>query len=203
MEREEEILGLLREIRDVQKIHYNEWKTELANAKKKNEEVYEADMKRFKKVSRRINLFIIGTVVLLALMWLPSLLPSCLYRFMPHQDYSYLTGQERYEARDWLNKNANPFPLASNRFGEKQNASAFVDQLYQAGAETVYVVRVMNDPQTIQEEGGPYADCLVVVLPEEKEKRIRLFELAGSEAIKEGFDPEQDRGQKELFLWWD
>ena len=64
-------------------------------------------------------------------------------------------------------------------------------------------MNIMDDPETIQEEGGPYADCLVITLPEDKEKRDKLFEIVAVETQREGFDPDQDHGQKELFLWWD
>lgn len=190
------ILNLLCEIRDGQKAHYEEWKRELAIVKKENKEAQ-------KKMSRRANLTFIIAIVIIVLMWISILLPSCIYRFLPRQHYSYLDGQEHQEARQWLADNANPSPLASNRFGEKENAAAFVEQLYRAGAQAVYAVNITDDPETLRDEGGPYSDSLVMVLPEEKEKREKLFALAAEEAHREGFDNQGDYGQEELFLWWD
>jgi hypothetical protein len=60
----------------------------------------------------------------------------------------------KYEAQAWLRANQNPSPLASNRFGPKPSAVAFIDSLYRLGAETVYVVNVEEDSSWILQEGG-------------------------------------------------
>lgn len=109
----------------------------------------------------------------------------------------------RYEARSWLRANLNPSSLASNRFESKEASVAFVDSLYQLGADTVYVLNVMQEPDRIQEEGGPYADALLVRLPSERTVRDRLFAMEMREARGEGFDPVPDRGQRYLYFWWD
>jgi hypothetical protein len=75
--------------------------------------------------------------------------------------------------------------------------------LYEAGAETVHVANIQKEAWRIKDEGGPYADSLVVVLPKDKEKRKKLFEINRVEAEREGFDGMRDAGQKELFFWWD
>jgi hypothetical protein len=109
----------------------------------------------------------------------------------------------RYEARAWLSANPNPFAFASNRFGPKAGAAAFVDSLYQLGADTVYVLDVEEDSSWIRQEGGPYADALLVRLPADRTRRGRLFAINAREARREGFDPERDRGQQYLYFWWD
>lgn len=109
----------------------------------------------------------------------------------------------RYEAGSWLAVNENPSALASNRFGSTDSASAYVRRLYDAGAEVVYVSNVMADAQTISDEGGPYADVLVVVLPEDPAQRAGLFGIINAELLREGFDTVRDRRQSEVLLWWD
>ncbi|HVH66393.1 MAG TPA: hypothetical protein VM716_00850 [Gemmatimonadales bacterium] len=109
----------------------------------------------------------------------------------------------KYEARAWLRANQNPSPFASNRFGPKAAAVAFIDSLYNLGADTVYVVDVEEDSSWIRQEGGPYADALWVRLPTDLAVRARLFGVGAREARHEGFDPYADRGQQYLFFWWD
>jgi hypothetical protein len=109
----------------------------------------------------------------------------------------------KYEARAWLHANQNPSPLASNRFGPKTAAVAFVDSLYQVGADTVYVVGVEEDSSWIRAEGGPYADALWVRLPTASTQRARLFAIGAREARRGGFDPYVDHGQRYTFFWWD
>lgn len=109
----------------------------------------------------------------------------------------------RYEARAWLAANANPFPFASNRFESREAAAASVDSLYAMGADTVYVLNVLQEPARIQEEGGPYADALLLRLPTDPAARAGLFAVNALEAGREGFEPDRDRGQRYLFFWWD
>lgn len=115
----------------------------------------------------------------------------------------YASMGPRYEARAWLAANTNPFPFASNRFESREAATAFVDSLYAMGADTVYVLNVLQEPDRIQEEGGPYADALLIRLPADAAYRARLFAVNAREAGREGFDPDPDRGQLYLFFWWD
>jgi hypothetical protein len=109
----------------------------------------------------------------------------------------------RHEAREWLAGNENPYAFASNRFGGTAAAAAFIDTLYALGADTVYVANVLDEEARIAEEGGPYADALLVLLPAGAEARGALFLVGAREARHEGFEPELDRGQRYLFLWWD
>lgn len=109
----------------------------------------------------------------------------------------------RYEARAWIAARTTPYPLASNRFNTKEAAAAFIDSLYGAGADTVWVLNVEQDSAWVAQEGGPYADALLVQLPSDRSARARLFAYEGREARHEGFDPERDRGQRYLYFWWD
>lgn len=115
----------------------------------------------------------------------------------------YAARDLRYEARAWLAANANSSPLATNRFQTHTAAAAFVESLYQMGAHSVYVLNVLDEPERIAEEGGPYADTLLVRLPDRSESRRRLFEVHERESEREGLDPEFDGGQPYLYFWWD
>lgn len=108
------------------------------------------------------------------------------------------------EAREWLAGNGHPMPLAANRFGEKEDAQAFVEELYAAGAVRVVVAaeRIRDDEDELA-EGGPYADALRVQLPSEPGPRAAVLALVNAEEEEEGFDPSEDEGQDVAFLWWD
>jgi len=115
----------------------------------------------------------------------------------------YKSQGPRYEARAWLAETANDSPLASNRFDTKAAGAAFIDSLYAAGADTVWVLNVAQDSALVAAEGGPYADALLVRLPSDRAARSRLFAFGAREARHEGFDPDRDRGQRYLYFWWD
>jgi len=110
---------------------------------------------------------------------------------------------ERFEARAWLKTNQNKYALASNRFGDVKNARAFVERLYKLGATRVEVSNVYSEPERIAEEGGPYADTLVVTLPTNKVVRKKLFALCSVESKKETGEPCVDNGEDTLTFWWD
>jgi len=51
--------------------------------------------------------------------------------------------------------------------------------------------------------GFSSTDSLIVTLPREKKRRKRIFDWSDTQAIEMGLDPEPDRGQKHLFIWFD
>lgn len=114
-----------------------------------------------------------------------------------------LDPEPRFEARAWLESNPNPYAFAGNRFASTEEALAFVNMLYEAGASEVYVTGIHDEEWRIDAEGGPYADTLIIHLPLDMESRKILFEISNEEAVSEGFLPEKDTGQEELLLWWD
>jgi hypothetical protein len=113
-------------------------------------------------------------------------------------------GDKRFEAREWLRNNPSRSnaPFAGNRF-RKPEAIAFVNTLYDLGATSVHVTNVMSEAWRIKQEGGPYADTLIVTLPADVKKRTLLFGIAATEAQREHLDIEVDSGQDELTFWWD
>ena len=111
--------------------------------------------------------------------------------------------RRRYEARQWLQTNSNKLAFAGNRFGETINALNFVEDLYALGARKVEVTNIFNEKWRIRENGGPYADTLIVTLPDDSRQRYDLIELATAEMEKEGFPTGSNFGGRRLILWWD
>lgn len=110
------------------------------------------------------------------------------------------------EAVEWLRANWSSSALASNRFGNTAAALKFVEQLYAAGATMVAIDNIMMLPN---HDWTPYADTLIVDLPEDPVRRRELFEL-----MKEVGQPDEDgpnsieellmdHGQSSVRLWWD
>jgi hypothetical protein len=111
--------------------------------------------------------------------------------------------KEGMEALEWLRANKNPSALATNRFGDTANAIKFVEELYKLGAERVTIAGVRDESWRVQAEGGPYADALIVYLPENPRKRGKLFAKAWEEARRGAMEAEPDHGQDRIYFWWD
>ena len=121
------------------------------------------------------------------------------------QEKTYLK-EKHHEAISWLESNSSQYAFAGNRFNDTKAALDFVKNLYKHGAVKVYVMGIKEEAwwyRWFNSEGGPYADVLVIILPENNKQRKILFSIHGKEAISEGFDIEKDVGQKELLSWWD
>lgn len=112
--------------------------------------------------------------------------------------------QDNLEAKSWLKNNKNVSALASNRFGDTSNAYKFVEQLYKLGAIKVIVDNIYDEEDRINEEGGPYADSLIIKLPQNQQARQELFKVFKQEHEQQGFDETiEDEGQPFMILWWD
>lgn len=112
--------------------------------------------------------------------------------------------EDLIDALTWFEGNQNPSAFATNRFQETEKALAFVHRLYEMGAEQVLVTGIYDEAWRTQQEGGPYADTLVVLMPDDPVKRQALLDLCAEET--EGEDPEeikQDNGQQSITFWWD
>jgi hypothetical protein len=114
-----------------------------------------------------------------------------------------IDAMRKIPALQWLEANRNPYPLASNRFPTAAEARVFVEELFHLGAVEVYVADPKDDEARVRAEGGPYADTLVVHLPDEAEPRRALFRRSAEEAARDGYAAEADVGQRQLVLWWD
>jgi hypothetical protein len=125
-------------------------------------------------------------------------------------DFTHLleSTQNPLEASEWLANNLNPYPLASNRFGSREAAQQFVESLYEAGAKAVYITFIHNEPRRVEQEGGPYAESLLVKLPHEPKARTKILTMAEEEMRHEGFLEDEEqleiRGDEEsISFWWD
>ena len=110
----------------------------------------------------------------------------------------YASFEHRLEAGPWVDSNPYPAPLAANRF-DRRGAIAFLDSLYQAGADSVLAVDLLEDPW----EEGTYTATLLVRLPADPDRRSALFAISNRHAEAEGFAREADEGQPCVLLWWD
>ena len=108
------------------------------------------------------------------------------------------------EAREWLAENRNPHAFAGNRFVDSREALIFVNLLYELGAVNVWVDHILDEARRIDEQGGPYADTLIVELPQDSATRAKLYELHERElAEREGLDTGLYTGAGTLIFWWD
>jgi hypothetical protein len=109
------------------------------------------------------------------------------------------------EALGWLRENKNESALASNRFGETRNAVRFVEALYTSGARLVIVPdeSINTEDDIVLGEGGPYADALLVNLPEDEHKRRAVIAICQKELKREGFKLEEGMSDEQIYLWWD
>jgi hypothetical protein len=105
------------------------------------------------------------------------------------------------EAHRWLVTQCGA--LARERFRGPADALRFIDRLYGAGAVSVLVSHVREEPAGTDGEAVLYADSVVVVLPEAAEARRTIFGLAAAEALREGIEPDRDQGQSVLHIWWE
>jgi hypothetical protein len=111
-----------------------------------------------------------------------------------------ITENPALEARLWLRSNPNPSALATNRFGATQNALAFVDRLYAAGAAEVLV----DDP-FVDGDGFPYADTLVVRVSRTADAWWLVEKLCTEEGpgdVPPG-DFTMNTPDVDIRLWWD
>ncbi|NLM49961.1 MAG: hypothetical protein GX196_03295 [Clostridiaceae bacterium] len=110
-----------------------------------------------------------------------------------------------FEALEWLRNNKNPSAFATNRFEETENAINFVEKLYELGAEEIFVANIYDDPEFFEDEGGPYADTLIVKLPEDEEKRDKILEIYNYEKEEYDLNYGDDYYDDEdtLVFWWD
>ena len=103
------------------------------------------------------------------------------------------------EAGEWLRLNPNPDGFASGRFGSTKQANRFVQMLYAAGAKNVIIPNEAID----RDEQGPYADAMVVFLPEDSLRKNALRAICNQEIIRSHGDPKDQETQDAMLLWWE
>ena len=101
------------------------------------------------------------------------------------------------EARQWL---ATGPAGAMRTLGEMDSdgSRVVVEEGYAAGAQKIIAVDIQSD-----DEKSETTDHLIVAIPAKGPKRKRAFEWVNELAQQSGFDPEDDWGQAELFIFFD
>ena len=106
------------------------------------------------------------------------------------------------EALEWLRANWSPSAFATSRFQSTAAALEFVRQLYDAGAKFVAIDNVVMLPNN---QWAPYADTLIVDLPDDPATRRELLDL-----MERVGRPDEDAGgrlhawgESAVRLWWD
>ena len=100
----------------------------------------------------------------------------------------FLHQPNRGEARQWLAGDEN------RNIGEMrpEESREFIEEGYKAGATKILAVEIKGDT----------TNCLIVYLPSVRPKRERVFEWSGEAAQRCGFDPYEDWGQNEFFVYF-
>lgn len=99
----------------------------------------------------------------------------------------FLQQPNRGEARQWLAGDKN------RTLGEMthEDSVEFVEEGYRAGAAKIIAVEIEDET----------TNCLIVELPPRGSKRERVFKWNGESAQRCGFDPYDDWGQNEIFVF--
>jgi hypothetical protein len=108
-----------------------------------------------------------------------------------------LAGTGVREALNWLLESREP----SRSLGEattQEDSLKLVKKLYSLGAVAVHAVEIDGLATGDQNSGK-----LVVELPDDPERRKKLFRFSNRNARKLGFDPDPDGGQRYLFMMLD
>ena len=101
------------------------------------------------------------------------------------------------EARKWLTERKNGEVRTLGELESADESLALVEELYAAGAQKVMAVEIDIT------NAGQNTGKLVIELHPEAKWRKRCFEIQGTIARKQGYDPTPDVGQKYLFIMLD
>ena len=102
------------------------------------------------------------------------------------------------EAREWLKEHRADTERSLGEGWSIRRSRAFIDRFYAAGARRVIAVEIDEYGDGHQNTGK-----LVVELPGSSVARKRIFALAGRVSKSVGFDPDEDHGQRLLFMMLD
>lgn len=151
---------------------------------------------------KRMSLIVIMVIVALAL-------SACAASVPPVDTAVNVSTTQQTEADDalfWLENNNNPYAFAGNRFENTDEAIEFVQSLYDVGAAEVLISGIYDEPWRIEDEGGPYADTLIVKLPEDKKQQQDIMKIYEDECrtyfCNDG-DEESGKAIGTLTFWWD
>ena len=104
--------------------------------------------------------------------------------------------KDKFEALSWLKASTDKSKRNLAEFTPKQSIK-WIQQLYARGATEVWAVRIGRNP--------PYEsiDTLIVTLPDDPGARLAVFRWTNAQAMSDGFDPDEDYGQRHLYVWFD
>lgn len=106
------------------------------------------------------------------------------------------------DALKFFKDNKNEYCFASNHFDSSEAALKFVKKLYNLGALDVVVSGIYDEDWRIKEEGGPYADTLMITLPKSKNDRLNIQAAIFKERPDEVSNIDWNTS-KTVRLWWD
>jgi len=119
-----------------------------------------------------------------------------------------LKRKDKVEALSWLKGSSLTLEESSKYKGRvksyrnlaewpTEQSVAWIQELYTRGAMKVWAVNF--------DRNQPYEsiNTLIVTLPEERKMRRAVFEWTNKQIMEDGFDPEDDCGQRHLFVWFD
>jgi hypothetical protein len=99
-----------------------------------------------------------------------------------------MASDKKAEARAWMKQPKHVFFKA-----DAKEVGKFVEDFYGAGASQVLICDIE------EEEGTQYGEGLLVLLPKDKDARVKLFEIDSRANTAFQNDPTTDKGQKYLY----
>jgi hypothetical protein len=107
-----------------------------------------------------------------------------------------LKNKRKAEALSWL-KGGNKKSYRYLAEWTTEQSIEWVECLYERGAAEVWAVEFDRNA------GYESINTLIVTLPPDKKKRRSVLELTNRQIHDDGFDPEEDYGQRHLYVWFD
>jgi hypothetical protein len=111
-----------------------------------------------------------------------------------YQFIKQFLASNKAEALEWLRGGSEKSFRNLGEMQTTQESIAFVEHLYDLGAEQVLAVEID------EYDGGQNTGYLLVQLPYDDNARIRLFAFERQHAEQFGFEGETDEGQEYLYL---
>jgi hypothetical protein len=114
---------------------------------------------------------------------------------------------EKYEAKKWITENwvgiddeTQDGIFAGHVFDTKEDALEFVDKLYELGATEVLIGDIKGYTENSPEK--PYADELIIEIPNNPSQRQEIFSFLNNFREKPSEDYSEE-GQKTILVFWD
>jgi hypothetical protein len=104
--------------------------------------------------------------------------------------------KDKFEALAWLNERSEASDRGLSEWNWEESVR-MIRQLYDVGAREVWAVEFGRNP--------PYESIhtLVVTLPDEPAARRAVFGWVNEQTVRQGFEAEEDYGQRHVSVWFD